>query len=67
MLEKNEKHALPWCLVIGVSKIARPDPNLSLFSRLDSVGFFESVFRILLILLNIEEFGIGMRFLKGIW
>jgi len=52
ILEKNGMlHALPWCLVIGMSLRVRLDPNLPFFG-------------VLLIpsrVVSIEEFGIGMR------
>ena len=60
MLEYDEKYALPWCLVIAMSSILRPDPNLPSFPRLD----FSSLLKGLLIpsvVVSIEEFGIGMH------
>ena len=55
ILEKNEMlHALPRCLVIGMSLIVRLDPKLPSLSRLDSLslwlGFF--LFQAELFLLN---------------
>jgi hypothetical protein len=60
ILEKKEMlHALPWCLVIGMSLIVRLDPNLRSLSRLDSLSLFFGVL-IPSRVVSIEEFGIGM-------
>ena len=67
IFEKNEMlHALPWCLVIGMSLIVRLDPNLRSLSRLDSLILF---FWVLIPsrVVSIEEFGIGMCIFQNIF
>ena len=38
ILDNEMLHAMPWCLVIGMSLIVRLDPNLPSLSKLDSLN-----------------------------